>query len=26
VQIDKGNMIGMLSMRDVVHIVLKEHR
>lgn len=24
--IDQGNMIGMLSMRDVVHIVLKEHR
>lgn len=24
--IDKGNMIGMLSMRDVVHVVLKEHR
>ena len=25
-QIDQGNMIGMLSMRDVVHVVLKEHR
>ena len=25
-QIDEGNMVGMISIKDVVHVMLKEHR